>query len=134
MPTGIQTNSNNSLKIVNFMDNNENKMVECILRIQNANFNKDLKVDIREDLLDDDSWEFQDIYNGASQTLLQKYLPQMKAEGTIISLLRPFDIDQDDFIEFMEEADVNKAQADIKAILEGLPEAKRKKLLAQLNK
>jgi hypothetical protein len=34
----------------------------------------------------------------------------------------------------MEEADVNKAQADIKAILEGLPEAKRKKLLAQLNK
>jgi len=114
------------------MDNNENKMVECILRIQNANFNKDLKVDIREDLLDDDSWEFQDIYNGASQTLLQKYLPQMKAEGTKISLLRPFDIDQDDFIEFMEEADVNKASADIKAILEGLPEAKRKKLLAQL--
>ena len=111
-----------------------NKKVECILRIQNANFNKDLKVDIREDLLDDDSWEFQDIYNGASQTLLQKYLPQMRAEGTVISLLRPFDIDQEDFIEFMEEADVNKAQADIKAILEGLPEAKRKKLLAQLNK
>lgn len=131
MPIGIRSNNpiNN-----NSMDNNENKMVECILRIQNANFNKDLKVDIREDLLDDDSWEFQDIYNGASQTLLQKYLPQMKAEGTIISLLRPFDIDQDDFIEFMEEADVNKAQADIKAILEGLPEAKRKKLLAQLNK
>ena len=116
------------------MDNNESRTVECILRIQNDNFNKDIKVDIREDLLDDDSWEFQDIYNGASQTLLQKYLPQMKAEGTIISLLRPFDIDQDDFIEFMEEADVNKARADIDAILQSLPDNKRKKLLAQLNK
>ena len=114
------------------MDNIENKMVECILRIQNANFNKDIKVDIREDLLEDDSWNFTDIYNGASQTLLQKYLPQMKAEGTVISLLRPFDISQDTFIEFMEEADVNKASADIKAILEGLPEDKRKKLIAQL--
>ena len=114
------------------MDNIENKMVECILRIQNANFNKDIKVDIREDLLEDDSWNFPDIYNGASQTLLQKYLPQMKAEGTVISLLRPFDISQDTFIEFMEEADVNKASADIKAILEGLPEDKRKKLIAQL--
>ena len=114
------------------MDNNNNKMVECILRIQNDNFNKDLKVDIREDLLEDDSWNFQDIYNGASQTLLQKYLPQMKAEGTVISLLRPFDIYQDTFIEFMEEADINKASADIKAILEGLPEDKRKKLIAQL--
>lgn len=116
------------------MDNNENKMVECILRIQNANFNKDLKVDIPEDLVEDDSWEFQDIYNGASQTLLQKYLPQMKVDGTKISLLRPYPIEQGDFIGFMEEADVNKASADIKAILEGLPEAKRKKLLAQLNK
>ena len=116
------------------MDNNESRTVECILRIQNDNFNKDIKVDIREDLLDDDSWKFQDIYNGASQTLLQKYLPQMKAEGTIISLLRPFDIDQDDFIEFMEEADVNKARADIDAILQSLPDNKRKKLLAQLNK
>ena len=114
------------------MDNNEKKTVECILRIQNSNFAKDIKVDISEDLLEDDSWEFQDIYDGASQTLLQKYLPQMKAEGTVISLLRPFDIDQDDFIEFMEEADVNKAQADINAILEGLPAEKRKKLLAQL--
>ena len=49
----------------------ENKTVECILRSQNANFNKDIKVDLREDLLEDDSWEFQDIYDGASQTLLQ---------------------------------------------------------------
>ena len=114
------------------MDNNENKTVECILRIQDASFNKDIKVYINEDLLDDDSWEFQDIYNGASQTLLQKYLPQMKSESTKISLLRPFDIDKDDFIEFMEEADINKAQADINAILEGLPEDKRKKLLAKL--
>ena len=37
------------------MEQTENKTVECILRIQNANFNKDIKVDIREDLLDDDS-------------------------------------------------------------------------------
>lgn len=115
------------------MDNNENKMVECILRIESAsNFTKDIKVNINEDLLDDDSWEFEDIYSGASQTLLQKYLPQMKEPGTKISLLRPFNIDQESFIEFMEEADVNKAQADIKAILEGLPEDKRRKLLAQL--
>ena len=116
------------------MDNNEKKTVECILRIQNPNFTKDIKVDISEELLEDDSWEFQDIYNGASQTLFQKYLPQMKAKDAEISLLRPYNIDQDDFIEFMEEADVNKAQADIKAILEGLPEDKRKKLLAQLNR
>ena len=113
-------------------NNNNNKMVECILRIQNDNFNKDIRVDIREDLLEFDSWGFQDVYNGASQTLLQKYLPQMRLEGTKISLLRPFDIDQNGFIELIEEADINKAYADIQAILEGLPEYKREKLLAQL--
>ena len=114
------------------MDNNDNKKVECILRIQNANFNKDIKVDIQEDLVENDSWDFQDIYNGASQTLLQKYLPQMKIDDTNISLLRPYPIEQNEFIRFMEEADVNKAFADIKDILEGLPEGKRKRLLAQL--
>ena len=116
------------------MDNNEKKTVECLLRIQNSNFAKDIKVDINEDLVEDDSWEFQDIYDGASQTLLQKYLPQMKTEETLISLLRPLEINTSDFIEFLEDADVNKAQSDIETILKSLPEEKRKKLLQQLNK
>lgn len=116
------------------MDITETKTVECILRIQNANFNKDIKVDINEDLLEDDSWEFQNIYDGASQTLLQKYFPQMKDKNTVISLLRPYYIDKNDFTEFLEDADVNKAKSDIDAILNSLPTDKRKKLLQQLNK
>ena len=109
-----------------------NKKVECILRIQNTNFNKDLKVDIQEDLLEDDSWEFQDIYNGASQTLLQKYLPQMKASDTVIYLLRPIELSKDDFTEFLEDADTNKAKSDIDAILSSLSEEKRAKVLSAL--
>lgn len=117
------------------MDNNQGTtMVECILRISNSftNFTKDLKVNINSDLLDDDSWEFEDIYSGASQTLLQKYLPQMKEPDTNISLLRPFQIDRDDFTEFLEDADTNKAKSDIDAILSSLPEEKRIRVLQAL--
>lgn len=118
------------------MDNNEITKVCCILRIENTKtgFIKDIKVDINEDLLEDDSWEFEDIYSGASQTLLQKYLSYMKNDDTNISLLRPMAIEREDFIEFLEDADVNKAKVDIDAILNSLPEDKRKKLLSQLNK
>ena len=112
------------------MDNNENKTVECILRIESAsNFTKDIKVYINEALLDGDAWEFEDIYSGASQTLLQKYLPQMKEPGAKISFLRPIELSKDDFTEFLEDADTNKAKSDIDAILSSLPEEKRIRVL-----
>lgn len=110
--------------------------VECILRITNPTnfFNKDLKVNINQDLLEDDSWEYEDIYSGASQTLLQKYLPQMKEQGAQIYLLKPMELIKDKFTEFLEDADTNKAKADIDAILSALPEEKRMKVLNQLNR
>lgn len=110
---------------------NESYPVSCILRIENkeTNFQRDIKVDINSDLLEDDNWEFEDIYAGASQTLLQKYLPQMKEPDTNISLLRPIDIAKNDFTEFLEDADVNKAKLDIDAILDSLPADKRARLL-----
>lgn len=114
----------------------EKKTVECILRIQpSSNFNRDIKVLIPEDRITngDDSWSFTDIYNGASQTLLHKYLPQMKMSGTKIFLYRPIELSQSDFVEFTEESDVNKASADIMNILNGLPKEKREKLIKQLN-
>lgn len=115
------------------MANMELATVECILRISSAsNLTKDLKVNINEDLLEDDSWGFEDIYSGASQTLLQKYLPLMKEPGVKISLLRPFNIDEHEFTEFLEDADTNQAKADIDAILASLSEEKRHKVLQSL--
>ena len=101
------------------MEQQETTMVECILRISNPDeqFNRDIKVNIKEDLIENDSWRFEHIYSGASQTLLQKYLPQMKHEDTRISMLRPMAVDKDAFIEFLEDADTNKAKSDIDAIL-----------------
>jgi len=117
------------------MEQQETTMVECILRItnQHTNFNKDIKVNLNWDLLDGDTWEFDDIYAGASQTLLQKYLPQMKAPDTVISLLRPIELSKNDFTEFLEDADTNKAKSDIDAIISSLPEEKRSKVLQSLS-
>lgn len=113
------------------MEQQETTMVECILRITNqqANFNKDIKVNLNWDLLDGDSWGFEDICFGASQTLLQKYLPQMRIYDTVISLLRPIDLSREDFVEFLENVDISKAKADIDAILASLPKDKRAKVL-----
>ena len=117
------------------MDNPTTTTVECILRIYNPtiNFNKDLKVNLNPESLEDDSCEFEDIYLGASQTLLQKYLTQMKEPNTQISLLCPRDINRSDFVSFLEDADINKAKADIKTILASLPEDKKTRLLQSLS-
>ncbi len=112
----------------------KNQKVECLLRIENPEiaFNRDIRVDVNPDLLRDDSWKFEDIYTGASQTLLQKYLAQMKLANSKISFLRPIELDKDKFIAFLEDADTNKAKADINNILASLPEDKRAIVLQSL--
>ena len=103
-----------------------------ILRIENPNtgFMSNLNVSLVKNPGELPS--FEEIYSGASQTLLQKYLPQIRDLGTKVSLLLPSELDRECFLRFLEDADTNKAMEDIDAILANLPEEKRAKVLSRL--